>query len=138
LRRPAPQQVVHAHQPGHLQHPCVDHGIIRRRLGAQREGDVLGDGQVRVEREVLEDHRDPALPRGQAVDRPAIEEYRALGRRLQPRHDPQDRRLATTRRPQEYHELALGDLEVHPVDGGHVAVVHLGHALERDGRHLSI
>jgi hypothetical protein len=93
---------------------------------------------VRVQRELLEHHRHPALPYRQVVGRLVVQRHAARGGLLQPGDDAQDRGLAAAGRPEEHDELALGDLQVHPVDGGGVPVVHLGHAGERDGRHLPI
>src|SRR5262249_16881974 len=67
--------------------------------GAQAEGEVLENAQVRIQGRLLEDHRYVALARGHAVDAPARDPDLAIRRRLQPRHQPQERALAGARRP---------------------------------------
>jgi hypothetical protein len=49
---------------------------LRHLLVGEREPDVLGHGQMRVERVVLEDHRDVTLPRRDIVDHPVTEPRR--------------------------------------------------------------
>ena len=83
----------------------------------QREGDVLGDGEVRVERVVLEDHRDVALLRRQVGHVAAADQHRARVDLLQAREHPERRRLPRARRADEHHQLAVADIEVERIDG---------------------
>ena len=81
--------------------------------------------QVRVERVVLEDHRDVALLRARVVDDPAADRDRAVRDLLEARDHPQRRRLAAARRADEDEELAVADVEREVVDGLDAVVVHL-------------
>ena len=92
---------------------------------AQRERDVLEDGQVRVERVVLEHHRQVAVARRLVVDPLAADEHVAGGDVLQPDDHPQQRRLPAAGRPDEDHELAVGDVEADVVHGGEAVAVLL-------------
>ena len=85
----------------------------------------------RVERVVLEDHRDVALVRGTLGHVGAVEADRARRRRLQPGDAAECRALAATRRPQEGQELAVGQVDiqgVHRMDGAEL----LGQVIEGD------
>ena len=106
---------------GRLLDLLVDLGLVD--LGQlQREAHVLAHGHVRVERVVLEDHGDVAVLGRAVVDHVAADLQLAAGDVLEPGDHPQRRRLAAARRPDEDHELAVGDVEVHLLDG-FVAVV---------------
>ena len=79
----------------------------------QAEGHVVVGRHVRIERVVLEHHRDVAVLRRQVVDDAA----RRSGRRptvivLEPRDHAERGRLAAARRPDEHDELAVVDLQV--------------------------
>ena len=107
----------------------VDLGLVD--LGQlQREAHVLAHGHVRVERVVLEDHRDVAVLRRAVVDHLAADLQLAAGDVLEPGDHPQRRRLAAARRPDQDHELAVGDVEVHVLDGFVAVVEDLGDAIE--------
>ena len=67
---------------------------------------------MRVERVVLEDHRDVALLRREVVDDAVADPELALGDLLEPRDHPQCRRLPAPGGPDEDDELAVADLEV--------------------------
>ena len=97
----------------------------------EREPEVLADRHVRVQGVVLKDHRDVPLAR------------RTVGYVFVAEDDPPARHLlepAIIRRSvvfphptgNEDHELAVGDLETHVVDGLHTAVEDLRHALDPD------
>ena len=99
----------------------------------QRERHVVAHGHVRVERVVLEDHRDVAVLGRVLVDDVAADLQLALGDVLEPGDHPQRGRLPAARRPDEDHELAVGDLEVHVLDG----LVAVGEALGDPSRTMS-
>jgi hypothetical protein len=90
---------------------------------------------VRVQREVLEDHGDAAVPRGEVVGELPVEHDGARTRVLQPGDHPQNRRLAASGRAEEHHELTVADVEVDVVDGDRAVRKHLRHVFECDGRH---
>ena len=84
----------------------------------QPELEVLADGHVRIERVVLEHHRDVPVLRRHVVDDPLADADLAAGDVLEPRDHPQRGRLAAARRPDEDHEFAVPDLEVQVLDDG--------------------
>ena len=59
----------------------------------------------------------------------------ALADVLEPRHHPQRGRLAAAGRPDEHHELAVGDLQGQVVDGACPVRVDLADPFERNSRH---
>jgi hypothetical protein len=107
--------VLEAEQPWGVAHPVADRGPWGS-ADLQRERQVLRDGHVRVQRVVLEHHRDVAVLRigvGDVtfadVDPPGIH-------RLQAGHHPQRCRLAAAGRPDEDQEFAIVD--------GQIQVIH--------------
>src|SRR3954447_4061791 len=82
----------------------------------QREAHVVGHAHVRVERVVLEHHRDVALLGRQVRDVAVADPDRAISHRLQPGQGAQRRRLPAAGGPDEHEELAVGDLQVQRVD----------------------
>ena len=87
---------------------CADALFLRDALLLEGEAHVLGDGQLRVQGVVLEDHRDVAVARAARADTsrspmriaPVVE-------RLEPGEHAQRRRLARSRRPDEHEQLAV-------------------------------
>jgi hypothetical protein len=126
-------QVEHA---ARLLHALVDLlvGDLRE---PEREAHVLAHGHVRVERVVLEDHRDVAVLRLELVDHLVADPQLALRDLLEARDHAQGRRLPAARRADEDHELAIADLEVHVPDGLCAVGVPLGHSVEDDLSHIS-
>jgi hypothetical protein len=108
LGRLAVQQRGQVQHLGRLGHLGLDLGLGQ--LGqSQREGDVLAHRHVRVQRVGLEDHRDVAVPRRLLVD-PRSPDAKFAGRDVLQAGDHVERgRLSATRRPDENHELAIGD-----------------------------
>src|ERR671914_36362 len=70
----------------------------------QPERHVLEDRHVRVERVVLEHHRDVAVLRRHVVDEVAADEDLARGRLLEPGDHAQRRRLAAARGSDQHDE----------------------------------
>ena len=73
----------------------------------QRKGDVVEDRHVRIERVVLEHHRDVAVLGMHVVDELVADPDAAVGDLLEPGDHAQRRRLAAARRPDEHEELAV-------------------------------
>ena len=92
-------------------------------LQPQREGDVLEHRQVRVQRVVLEHHRQVAVAGRLVVDPLAADEHVAGGDVLEADDHPQQRRLPAARRADQDHELAVGDVEADVVDGREAVAV---------------
>ncbi|EAU67861.1 conserved hypothetical protein [Stigmatella aurantiaca DW4/3-1] len=87
----------------------------------QREGHVLPDGHVGIERVGLEHHRQVAPGRGQVRDGLAIEEDLTRGGLFQAGDQPQQRGLATARGAQEDAELVILDAQIHAFDDAGVS-----------------
>jgi hypothetical protein len=100
----------------------------------QREGDVVAHAHVRIERVGLEHHRQPALRRADVADVEAVDQNGAGGEVLEAGDQPQQRRLAAARRPDEHGEFAVLDLEIDAVDDAHGAEA-LAHAFQFDAAH---
>ena len=81
-------------------------------MQTEPECHVLVDAEVRIERIVLEDHRDVALARLQIVDGLLVDDDVAGAHLLEPRQHSQCRRLAATGGTDEDHELTVGDAQV--------------------------
>ena len=84
----------------------------------EREAHVLGDGHVRVERVVLEDHRDVAVLRRNVGDVAVADEDVAVVDLFEAGEHAQRGGLAAAGGADEDEELAVGDLEVELVDRG--------------------
>ena len=97
---------------GGLRRPCASIvGLVH--LGQpQREAHVLPHRHVRVERVGLEHHRDVAVLGRLLVDPLAADAQLAGGDVLQPGDHVQRGGLPAAGRPDQDHELAVGDLEV--------------------------
>jgi hypothetical protein len=92
---------------------------------------------VRVERVVLEDHRDVALARVE-LGHVALADADAPGRRLLDARDQlQQRRLAAAGGADEHHELAVAHLEADVVNGVRAVLVGLGDPVDRYPGHLA-
>ena len=84
---------------------------------AQRKGDVLEHRQMWVQGVVLEHHREVAVARRLVVDPLVADEHVAGGDVLEADDHPQQRRLPTSGRTDQDHELAVGDVQAYVVDG---------------------
>ena len=107
-------------------------GLRRRGVGraeAEAEAEVPAHREVRVERVVLEDHRDVALARVQVGDVAISDVDRPLAHLLDPRDHLHQRRLAAAGRADQHHELAVRDVEADVVDGQRAVLVRLGQAV---------
>jgi hypothetical protein len=131
--RPAVEHVVDAQQLGGVGHAALD-VRFRRAAQAQPEGHVLVQRLVRVERVVLEHHRDVAVARRQLVHALAFDTHFAAADGLQPRDHAQQRALAAAAGAHEDDELAVADLKVDAVDHVHRPVA-LGHRAQFDVGH---
>ena len=89
----------------------IFHALVDLRLlllpETQAEGDVVVDGQVRVERVALEHHRDVPVARRDLVHDPVADPDLAFGDLLEARHHPERGRLSAAGRADENHELAV-------------------------------
>src|SRR5207245_8863183 len=92
-------------------------------LRLQREGNVVIDREVRVERIALEDHGDAALARREVIDDRAANEDLAGRGLLQAGDHAQPGGLAGTRWPQEDEELAFPGHQINLVDRPQLALL---------------
>src|ERR671916_327880 len=111
--------------PGGLLDPAVDLRLLCL-PELEREAHVFPHVHVRVQRVVLEDHGDVALARRQVVDHLITYKDLTPAYVLEARDHPERRGLPAARWSDEDHELAVGDIQVHPLDGDHVFAVDLG------------
>ena len=111
---------------------------LRQLLQLEPEGEVLPHRHVRIERVVLEDHRDVALLRRHLGDVDAADRDVAVRDVLEAGDHAQQRRLAAAGRADEDAELALGDLERELVDGPDAVRIDLRDLVERDPAHAAL
>src|SRR5215207_115615 len=97
----------------------------------EREGDVLEDRHVGIERVALEDHGDVAVAGVEGGDVLAVDEDAAGGRHVEAGENAQCRALARPGRTEQRKELARIDLEVDVFERAE-APVHLDDLLELD------
>src|SRR5690606_2730985 len=136
LPREALEQVVDAERGRDLPDAL---GLLLRRPGAvaarpQRGGEVLLHRLLRVERVALERHRDAAVVGLDPGHVPARDAHLALDLVDEPRDALERGRLAGAGRAEDHEELAVGQLEVDPVQGDRLAVAR-DEALHREGTH---
>ena len=130
LGGPPRQQLGQADPRRRLAHAAIDLAALDA-AGPQRKRDVVEDGEMRIQRVVLKHHRDVAARRLELVDAAIADPDLAAVERFEPGEQPQQRRLAAARRPEQHEALARFDDEVDVVDGG-VRAEPFRHALEAD------
>ncbi len=94
-------------------------------------GDVRLHRHVRPERIVLEHHADVTRVGPEPVDAPVPEPDLAAVQRMEAGDQPEKRRLAAARGPEQREQLAVTDLEARAVDRGHAPEL-LTHLAEPD------
>src|SRR5690606_15049979 len=112
LARIARKQRDQAEDLGGALHAAVALGLGRVPQ-LQREGHVLGDRHVRVERVVLEHHGNVALLGRDIVDDPFADRDLTAGDALQPGDHPEQSGLAAARGADERDELAIDDVDAY-------------------------
>ena len=136
LARLAVEQLAQVEEARRLVDALVDRAL-RKFAQLERKRDVLAHRHLRIERVVLEHHRDVAVARRDIVDDLAVDRDRAAADRFQPGDHAQQRRLSAAGRADENHELAVVDLEIDRLDGGdRAAAERLAQLLETDRPHL--
>ena len=129
--RLAVQQLVETEDASRLLHARVDL-VLRHLLKLEAERHVLEHAHVRVERVVLEHHRDVALLRRHVVDDTVTDADRALGYRFEPGDHPKRGGLATARRSDQDDELLVVDVEVERLHCDGAVRIHLPDIVEND------
>ena len=143
LARKALEQRGQAQDLGGALDLLVDGGLAL--LGQrERERHVVAHRHVRVQRVVLEHHRDVALFRLHVVDDLAADADLAAADVLQPGDHAQQRALAAARRAHQHGERAIGDLDVHAVQHLDIAEalfrgndIDTGHAADEFEKHAA-
>jgi hypothetical protein len=90
---------------------------LRHAAQLQREADLLADRHVRVQRMVLEDHRDVAVLGGDVVDDALADAHGAGADLLEARNHSQHGDPAAAGRADEDHKLAFRDRQVKRIIG---------------------
>ncbi len=115
---------------------AADDFLLGELAQLEAKGQVLAHRHVRVQRVVLEYHRDVAVLRRDVVHAALADEDVAPRRVLEARHHAQRGGFAAARWTDEHHELAVEDLEVQVVDGRCLVVlVRLRDVFQSDGCH---
>src|SRR5207244_9192098 len=92
----------------------------------QAKSHVIEDAHVRIERVILEYHRDIAVLRRDVVD-PALADVNVAARNFfQAGDHAKSRRFAATGRTNQHNELAIGNFEIHIVDCSYAASLFCG------------
>ena len=92
---------------------------------------------MRIERVVLEHHRDVAVGRLDLVDDAPADVDFAAGDGLEPRDHAQQRGLAAAGGADQHAELAVADVEIDALDGLEAAGIGLADVAQRDVSHGS-
>src|SRR6185437_3576909 len=109
--------------------------LLRPPRKLEREAHVLAYRHLRIERVILEHHRDVALFRRHIVDDAPINAKLAAAYRLEPGDHPQQRRLAASRRPDQNDEFAVLDVDRNAVNDLRAAKA-LAHVGDFDRGHI--
>ena len=135
--RLAVEEVLEAEDLGCMPHSLVDL-VLRHLPQPQPEGDVVVHLEVRVERIVLEHHRDVPVARGHVVHDLVADRDGALRDRLEAGEHAQRGRLPAPRRPHQHDELPVPDLQVHARHGARATRVDLSDPPEAYNCHLAL
>jgi hypothetical protein len=114
LRRLAIGEASHLHQREHLQHALGDLRFVQHlahRLRFEAEGQVLGDGHVREQRNAGTPV-DRALERRAVGDVFAVQQDLAFGRKLEAGDHPQQGGLAAAGRAEQGEEFVVADVQI--------------------------
>ena len=108
--------------------------LLRQLAELQPEREVLLDRHVRIQRVVLEDHRDVSLFRREVVHDLVVDAELSVRDLLEARNHPQSGRLAAARRADHHHQLAVVDRQIEVEDGLRAVVEDLRDLVEFDRR----
>ena len=136
LARVPVEQFAETEDVRRTRHLPVDRRLVGVRQ-SQAERHVVAHGHVRIQRVVLEHHRDVPFLRGHAVDDAFADQDLAFADFLEAGDHAQQGGLAAARGADEHRELAIGDLDIDAVDYGRRAET-LGNAAYCDLRHLKL
>ena len=137
LRRPSLEHGLQAEQRGHLVDAPADL-LLGRSAHLEAVPEVLPDRHVRVERVILEDHRDVSVAWREVRHVAPADRDDAVGHFLQAGDHSQQGRLAAARGADEHDELPIRNLQADVVDGDEVAREHLPDPVETDVGHAGL
>ena len=112
--------------------------VLRLLAQLQAEGHVVIDGHVRIERVVLENHRDIAILRRHVVHQTIADVQFAFRNLFKTRDHTERRGLAAARRTDQNDELLVLDIQAEVGNSGHVAGVNLVDVVKLQARHSKI
>jgi hypothetical protein len=137
IGRLALQVLLEIQDLGRLGHLLIDRGLVD--LGQlEREAHVVAHRHVRIQRVVLEHHRDVPVARRQIVHPIPADDQVALGDVFQTRDHAQRRRLPAPRRADEDHELPVTDLQIDVLDRFEPVRIALPDLVQRDLCHWPV
>jgi hypothetical protein len=116
-----PPESCRVEDPGGALNPPFDLALVEF-PHLQAECHVVVHAHVRIERVVLEHHRDVAIHRRQIVDDFIANQNVSRGDGFEPGYHTQRGGLAAAGRADKDHELLVADLQVHVLHGVHLAV----------------
>jgi hypothetical protein len=128
------EHLAEAKDAGRVLHPPVDLALLEL-PELEPEGHVLVRGHVRVERVVLENHRDVTVLGRELVDHPVADANLARCDRLEPRDHAERRRLPAAGGTDKDRELAVPDAQVELVHGARAVRIDLRQLVELNLRH---
>ena len=123
------QQVVNAQNAGSFFHAALDF-VLGGLAQLQAERHVVEHGHVRIQRVVLEHHRDIAILRSNVVNQLVADIQFAVGDFFQASNHAQGGGLAAAGRADQNDKFLVLDVEVEVADSRHAAGVHLVDVLQ--------
>ena len=123
------QQVVNAQNAGSFFHAALDF-VLGGLAQLQAERHVVEHGHVRIQRVVLEHHRDIAILRSNVVNQLVADIQFAVGDFFQAGNHAQGGGLAAAGRADQNDKFLVLDVEVEVADSRHAAGVHLVDVLQ--------
>ena len=112
--------------------------VLRLLAQLQAERHVVINGHVRIERVVLEDHRDIAILRRHVVHQTVADVQFAFRNLFKTRDHTERRGLAAAGRTDQNDELLVLDIQAEVGNSGHVAGVNLVDVVKLQARHSKI
>jgi hypothetical protein len=135
--RLAGEEGLDGEDAGRFLHALLDL-VLGRLTILQAVGHVVVDAHMRIERIVLEHHRDVAVGRLDLVHDPVADLHLAAGNRLKACDHAKKRGLAAAGRADQHAEGAVLDAERDALHGFHVARIDLPDRIEGDPCHRSV
>ena len=126
---------IHADERQRLARPRRSSSVARDTLHAQPEGDVAEDVAVGEQRVILEHQAEAAFVGRHLLEIDTVPRDVPGGVGFQSGDRPEQGALAATARPEDAHDLPVGDDEIEAVDRGEAVVGH-GHVVETEHQNV--